>query len=114
VHRWVLINKHPSRNGTVVLRLPEAPSEAYANKTKTVRLLAKGADPLMSKTGITLGGYSYGAGAMRMGTQVTEYKEVRLFSNGTRQVSINVPAASAALVRLAKAASILPAPESPI
>ena len=108
--RWVLINKHPTSNGTVVLQLPEGPLETYANKTKTIRLQTKGADPLSSKTGITLGGYSYTGGAVRLGTEVAEYTSVKLLRNGTRQVSIRVPAASAALVRLTKVNATTVAP----
>lgn len=85
----------------MVLHVSEGPG-IYANTTKTIRLQAKGPDPLRSRTGISLGGYSYSGGALRSGAEVVEYTKVKLLSNGTRQVSIKVPSASAALVRLAK------------
>lgn len=95
--RWVVINKDPSKAGSVTLRITKP--DNYAKSASVARLLATGSDPLTASSGITLAGVTYGYGIAKSGTESTENLAVsRTGSNG--EMVLYMPPGSAALVRL--------------
>lgn len=93
----MVINKDPSKAGSVTLRLTKP--DSYAKSASVARLLAAGSDPLTASSGITLAGVTYGDGTAKSGTEAIESLAVaRSGSNG--EMVLYMPPGSAALVRL--------------
>ena len=97
-HRWVIVNKDPSRAGTSVLQINRA--AGYDSTATVLRLTAPGPDPLSATQGITLGGVSYGLGGVANGKEVVESVSAVSYK-GETTISVYMPPGSAALVRLA-------------
>eukprot|EP00878_Enallax_costatus_P017264 GHUV01018129.1.p1 GENE.GHUV01018129.1~~GHUV01018129.1.p1 ORF type:complete len:450 (+),score=80.81 GHUV01018129.1:440-1789(+) len=98
--RWVVINKDPTRAGTATLKLTK--NLGYTPTAKVLRLVAPGDNPLSATTGITLAGVTYGNGGVPRGTRKVEQIDVVADGSGLK-LTLYMPPASAALVRLPKA-----------
>lgn len=71
-------------------------------QASVTRLLASGtSDPLSAKTGISLGGISYGNGGVINGKEAVEQISTDRV-DGNIRITLQMPAGSAALVRLPK------------
>jgi hypothetical protein len=94
-----VINKDPSKSGSVTLRVSKA--AGYATSATVSRLVAAGSDPL-SATGksISLGGITYGDGIAQSGEKATETLASSKVNGGGLEFTVTMPAGSAALVTL--------------
>ncbi|KAF6263669.1 hypothetical protein COO60DRAFT_1698710 [Scenedesmus sp. NREL 46B-D3] len=96
--RFVLLNKHPSRAGTQVIRINHG--GGYNAPAVVTRLVARGEDPLSATSGITLGGYYYAVGGVQMGADASEIVPDGKDASGFTRWEVYMPPGSAALVRM--------------
>ncbi|WIA23785.1 hypothetical protein OEZ85_013468 [Tetradesmus obliquus] len=96
--RWVIINKDASRAASAVLWV-NRPS-GYASEASVIRMTAAGPNPLSATSGITVAGVSYGLGGAKSGERRIEAAKVSKNAKGGQMLTVQVPAGSAALVRL--------------
>jgi hypothetical protein len=95
----VVINKDPSKAGSVTLRVPK--SAGYATSATVSRLIATGPEPLAALNGtISLGGITYGDGIAKSGKERTETLAATRKNGSGLELQLYMPPASAALVRL--------------
>jgi hypothetical protein len=102
----VVINKDPSKAGSVTLRVPKA--AGYANTATVARLSASSSSPLTANSGISLAGITYGDGIAQSGKETLEtLTSVKPSQEALRvgglEFKLHMPAGSAALVRLPRA-----------
>ncbi len=94
--RVVVINKRADEAMDVTLRIPKA--GGYGD-SKITRLVAQGDAPLEAKSGISVGGITYGMGGKLQGSPVTEAAARVAVDGGKKSAwKIYMPAGSAALV----------------
>jgi hypothetical protein len=98
LRRWVVINKDPSKAGSLTLRVPKA--SGYATSASVSRLLASSSDPLSATNGISLAGVTYGDGIAKSGTETMESLASSKSNGSGLEFALYMPPGSAALVRL--------------
>lgn len=98
LRRWVVINKDPSKAGSLTLRIPKA--SGYATSASVSRLLASSSDPLSATNGISLAGVTYGDGIAKSGTETMESLASSKSNGSGLEFALYMPPGSAALVRL--------------
>ncbi|WIA08610.1 hypothetical protein OEZ85_008039 [Tetradesmus obliquus] len=96
--RFVLVNKHPNRAGTQVIRINRG--WGYNAPAVVTRLVARGEDPLSATSGISLGGYYYAVGGVLKGADASELVPNEKDSSGLTSWKVYMPPGSAALVRV--------------
>lgn len=94
----MVINKDPSKAGSVTLRVPKA--SGYATTASVARLVAAGSNPLSATGGISLAGVTYGDGIAKTGTETTESLPSSKSNGAGLEFNLYMPPGSAALVRL--------------
>lgn len=95
--RSVVINKHASRAGIQHICLHKPWVQKYPARAKVTRLLAKGAEPLSAKGGISLAGRVFGSGGLLMGKEQHSWVFSR-HVHGRSCWEVYMPPGSAALI----------------
>lgn len=97
--RLVMLNKHATIADSQTFCISSLLAQKYAVRAKITRLLAKAADPLSAKGGITLGGHVFGYGGKLQGRGQTDWTNRKSKQNKLCW-EVYMPAASAALVEI--------------